>query len=148
MDPAATDHHRERMRQFLLERLTGFIRRPLIGWLGLLSKQFFASSEGTYAFEYAGCDSERVHCDGEVLGAWLIDSEGARPIEATPKSVPWELRGMWYRFNQVHFYIAPAGDWVVLACLAGPRAGNGGRYVVVSKGEGFVLQAEGVHWKA
>src|SRR5260221_14640480 len=132
MGSVVTDHHRERVRQFLLRRLAGLVRRPLTGWLGRLSKQFFASSEGTYAFEYASCDSERVNRNGDVLRAWLMDSDGVHPVEATPKSVPCELRGMWFPFNQVHFYIAPAGDWVILACLGGPRARTGGRYAGVS----------------
>jgi hypothetical protein len=140
--------HPEKVRQFLLRRLDGGVRRPRIGWPGLMSKQFFTSAEGVYAFEYGGCDEERVHCAGEVLGAWLIDSAGLRPIEATPKSVPRDQRGMWYRFIRSHFHLSPAGDWVVMATMAGPRAGYGGRYVVVSVGEGLVLQAEGVHWRA
>ncbi len=55
---------------------------------------------------------------------------------------------MWFRFHRVFFYIAPDGDWVVMASMAGPCAGFGGRYRVLTEGDGFVLAAEGTHWKA
>ena len=78
----------------------------------------------------------------------MIDSGGVRAVEESPRSVPGERRGMWYRFPRVEFYIAPAGDWIVHSGLGGPRAGSGGRYRVVAEGAGFVLVAEGPHWKA
>src|SRR4051794_1068037 len=146
--PATVEQRRERVRQFLLKRLAGGVGRPASGWLGLLSKQFFASAEAAYAFEYDGCDAERENCTGEVCGAWLVDADGVREVDASPASVPGERRGMWFRFSRVHFYIAPAGDWVIMASLAGPRAGCGGRYRVVPRGDGFVLAAEGKHWRA
>lgn len=136
------------MRQFLLNRLAGGVKRPSSGRLGLLSKQFFSSTEATYAFEYAGCDEARENCAGELRGAWRVDRDGVRAVDVSPNSVPGERSGMWFRFNRVQFSIAPAGDWVILASLAGPRAGCGGRYRVVHRGEGFVLTAEGKHWKA
>ena len=80
--------------------------------------------------------------------AWLVDAEGVRDVEASPETVPSGRRGMWYRFNRVFFYIAPDGDWLVMASMAGPRAGCGGRCRVAPKGSGFVLVVEGVHWKS
>ncbi len=148
MAPEPIEQRRDQVRQFLLKRLAGGVRQPASGWLGRLSRQFFSATEGTYAFEYAGCDEERGYCTGDVRGAWLIDSAGVRPVETLPELVPREQTGMWYRFNRVHFHIAPAGDRVVLCSLAGPRAGCGGTYRVVTKGTGLVLVTEGVHWRA
>jgi hypothetical protein len=148
VEPEPIERQRERIRQFLLKRLAGGVRRPASGWLGRLSKQFFSETEGTYAFEYDGCDEERGHCTGQVRAAWLVDSTGVRPMEATPESVPREQSGMWYRFNRISFHIAPDGERVVLCSLAGPRAGCGGTYRVVAKGDGMALVAEGVHWRA
>lgn len=113
-----------------------------------MPKSYFSSTEATYAFEYDGCDSGRAHCTGKVVGSWLIDSNGLCPTDATPRSVSGERRGMWFRHHQVHFHIAPDGDWIVLASMAGPRAGLGGRYLVVPKGDGYALEAEGPHWRA
>jgi hypothetical protein len=118
--------HRERVRQYLLKRLARCVREPSSGGLGLIPRSFFSSTEGTYAFDYSACDAERPNCIGEVQGASLIESDGMRPAEVTPGSVPGERRGMWYWFNRVQFYISPGGDWAVLASLAGPRAGRGG----------------------
>jgi hypothetical protein len=142
------DPQRERVHQYLLDRLADGVRRRPGSWLSRLSRQFFSATEATYAFEHAGCDAERGYCTGEVRGAWLIDPNGVHAVEASPESVPGERRGMWYRFNRVQFYISPAGDWVILAALDGPRAGCGGRYRVVPEGAGFVLVADGGHWRA
>ena len=146
--PATVEPQRERVRQFLLERLARGVRRPSSNALARLFKGFFASAEGTFVFEYAGCDAERARCTGEPRGAWLVDADGVRAVDATPESVPREQRGMWFKFNRMWFFIAPAGDWVIIEFLAGPRAGRGGRYRIVPKGDGFVLAREGTHWKA
>jgi hypothetical protein len=148
VETAPAEQKREQVRQFLLQRLASAARRPRSGWLGQLSKQFFLAIEGTYAFEYAGCDEKRGHCIGEILGAWFVDAMGIRPLEVTPELVPREQVGMWYRFQRVFFHIAPGGEHIVLCTLAGPRAGSGGPYRVVPKGDGFTLVAEGVHWRA
>ncbi len=148
MGPQPIEQRREKVRQFLLKRLAGGVRQPASGWLVRLSRQFFSSTEGTYAFEYAGGDKERGHCTGEVRCAWLIDPAGMRSVEMTPELLPREQSGMWYRFHRVFFHIAPDGDRVVLCSLAGPRAGCGATYRVVAKGAGLDLVAEGVHWRA
>lgn len=139
---------RDRVRQFLLERLARGVRRPSSNSLARLFKAFLSSTEGTFVFEHAGCNAEREKCTGPLRGAWLVDANGVRMVDATPESVPREQRGMWFKFNRVWFYIAPAGDWVIMESLAGPRAGCGGRYRIVPKGDGFVLAAEGTHWRA
>lgn len=148
MESVVIDPLNERVRRFLLQRLSGSVRKPSNGWLGWISKHFFTATAGTYAFAYTDCDPERANCTGEVRTAWQIDSEGTRQVEVTPEAVPLELRGMWYRFHQFHFYVAPYGDWIILASMAGPRAGYGGRFVVIPQGESFLLRAEGVHWRA
>jgi hypothetical protein len=143
-----SEQQRDRVRRFLLGRLAGTVGRSSSGLLGLLSKSFFSSTEATYAFEYAGCDERREHGTGAVCGAWRVDRDGVHETDVLPESVPRERTGMWFRFNRIWFYIAPAGDWIILESLAGPRAGSGGRYRVASRGDGFVFTAEGTHWRA
>lgn len=132
------EQRRDRVRQFLLKRLAGGVSRPSSGWLDFLSRKFFSRKEGTYAFEYDECDAERESCTGAVRRAWLICRTAC--MRWTPSLTPSPAT--------VHFYIAPDGDWVIMASLAGPRAGSGGRYRVTQKGEGFMLAAEGNHWRA
>jgi hypothetical protein len=132
--PSAIDPQGERVRRFLLEREAVAMKRPASSRLGRPLAWLFPPAEGTYVFEYAGCDTGRCHPVGEVRGSWLINSDDVHPVEATPRTASRAQRGMYYLFRRVHFHILPGGEHVVLATIAGPRAGCGGLYRVVVEG--------------
>ena len=144
-----TQPQRERVRRVLLDRLaTGAAKRRSFGWLARLSRWLLFSPDATYVFEHSACDMGRKHCTGEVQGAWVINREGVRSVDMSPDVVSRELRDMWYRFNQVHFYIAPAGNWVVQTSIDGPRVGKGGCYRVVPNESDLEFVPEGPSWRA
>jgi len=140
---------REQVRAFLLEQIASrFAMRKSSSWPRRFLTGLFRSHDAVYVFEHTEYNADRTHAIGKVQSTWVIDPNGTRAVSVSPESVPNYRRGMWYRFAQVHFYIAPAGDWLVKATVNGPRAGGGGRYRVVTKGSKFELVAEGPWWRS
>ena len=142
----------DQIRQLLLdelhERMQRSRQRGPLAWLWPRRPPW---PEAIYAFEYRACDAERTHCTGAVARAWLIDPKGPKETDVSPAAAPTHRCGlwsMWYCCPRFSFHIDPAGQWVVLASMNGPRAGHGGRYNVVQTGGRMTLVADGDGWKA
>jgi len=141
----------ELIRCHLLDQLAKIFSQPKRrSWFeSLLGER--SSIAGIYAFEYSEGNSDRSNCQGAVVQAWLIDRQGIRVTDISLKQVPSDRFGlpkMWYRFPRFHFHIDQSGEWVTKGFVGGPRAGCGGCYKVLRRGDGLEFVAHGAHWRA